>query len=142
MGEENNKQDYLKLVFSLISLLLMIPPLINFETSFYRTLFIFLINRVIDMFFRKRNNENTFFVVWSLINQWIGVIACSLAFCSLEPDFLSICDPYSDKINIGLFVAALSCVLKEMLMLILQSIKEQMVKEKIRGDVRQMKGDN
>lgn len=93
------------------------------------------------MFFMKKNDENTFFIVWSLVNQWIGVVACSLAFCSLSPDFLSICATYSDKINNGLFVAALSCVLKEMSVLIVQSIREQLVKDKIRGDVSQLKGD-
>lgn len=141
MDKGNNKQDNIKLVFSIISLLLMIPPLISGDTSYYRTLFIFLINRVIDMFYGKKNDENIFFIVWSLFNQWFGVIACSLAFCSLSPDFLDVCAGYSDKINNALFVAALSCVLKEMLAQIVRSVKEQMVKDKIRGDVGQLKGD-
>lgn len=93
------------------------------------------------MFYKKKNNENTFFIAWSLLNQWISVIACSLAFCSLSPDFLLICKPYSNRINNGLFVAALSCVLKEMVASIVQSIKEELVKDKIRGDVSQLKGE-
>lgn len=60
MEKENGKQDNLKIIFSLISLFLMIPPLINVEDSYYRTLFIFLINRVIDMFFRRKTNETLF----------------------------------------------------------------------------------
>lgn len=139
--DKDNKQDNLKLVFSLTSLFLMIPPLINGETSYYRTLFIFLINRVIDMFFKKNGGENTFFIVWSLFNQWMGVIASALAFCSIAPDFAEICKPYSNEINAGLFVAAISCVLKEMIVQIVQSVKERLVKNKIKCDVNQLRGE-
>ncbi|MBO5474339.1 MAG: hypothetical protein J6A08_11250 [Lachnospiraceae bacterium] len=139
MEKENSKQDNLKIIFSLISLFLMIPPLINGDNSYYRTLFIFLINRVIDMTFKRKNNETVFFVVWSLINQWIGVLACAIAFCSIAPDFAEICKSYSDQINITLFVSAISCVLKEMIVLIVISVKESLLKEKIKSE---MKGES
>lgn len=131
----NGKQDNLKVIFSLISLFLMIPPLISDESSYYRTLFIFLINRVIDMSFEKKTDEAVFFVVWSLLNQWIGVLACAVAFCSIAPDFARICTPYSNQINIILFVSAISCELKEMVILIVTSIKESLIKEKIKNDI-------
>lgn len=137
----DNKQDNLKLIFSLISLLLMIPPLISGDANYYRTLFIFLINRVIDMFFKDSGKENTFFIVWALINQWMGVIAAALAFCLIAPDFVEICKPYSVEINSGLFVAAISCVLKEMSVQIVQSVKEKLVKDEIRSDLNRLKGD-
>lgn len=140
MEKENSRQDNLKIIFSLISLFLMIPPLINNENSYYRTLFIFLINRVIDMFFQRKSNETIFFVVWSLINQWIGVLACAIAFCSIAPDFAKICKSYSNLINIILFVSAVSCVLKEMALLIVLSVKERLIKEKIKSDVSEMEG--
>ena len=142
MEKENGKQDNLKIIFSLISLFLMIPPLINVEDSYYRTLFIFLINRVIDMFFRRKTNETLFFVVWSLLNQWIGVVACAIAFCSIAPDFAEICKSYANQINIGLFVSAISCVLKEMVTLIVISVKESLIKKKIRNEVSEMEGDS
>ena len=142
MEKENGKQDNLKIIFSLISLFLMIPPLINVEDSYYRTLFIFLINRVIDMFFRRKTNETLFFVVWSLLNQWIGVVACAIAFCSIAPDFAEICKSYANQINIGLFVSAISCVLKEMVTLIVISVKESLIKKKIRSEVSEMEGDS
>lgn len=140
MEKENGRQDNLKIIFSLISLFLMIPPLINGEDSYYRTLFIFLINRVIDMFFKGKSNEIVFFVVWSLINQWIGVLACAVAFCSIAPDFAAICKSYANLINIILFVSAISCVLKEMVSLITVSVKEKLIKKKIKSDVFDMKG--
>lgn len=142
MEKENSKQDNLKIIFSLISLFLMIPPLINVEDSYYRTLFIFLINRVIDMFFRGKTNETLFFVVWSLLNQWIGVVACAIAFCSIAPDFAEICKSYANQINIGLFVSAISCVLKEMVTLIVISVKESLIKKKIRSEVSEMEGES
>lgn len=141
MEKENGKQDNLKIIFSLISLFLMIPPLINVEDSYYRTLFIFLINRVIDMFFRRKTNETLFFVVWSLLNQWIGVVVCAIAFCSIAPDFAEICKSYANQINIGLFVSAISCVLKEMVTLIVISVKESLIKKKIRSEVSEMEGE-
>ncbi len=142
MEKENGKQDNLKIIFSLISLFLMIPPLINGDDSYYRTLFIFLINRVIDMFFKRKTNETSFFMVWSLFNQWIGVVACAIAFCSIAPDFAEICKSYSNQINIVLFVSAISCVLKEMVALIVISVKESLIKEKIKSEVSEMKGES
>lgn len=131
----------MKIIFSLISLFLMIPPLVNGDDSYYRTLFVFLINRVIDMFFKRKNNESVFFVVWSLMNQWIGVLACAVAFCSIAPDFAEICKSYANQINVALFVSAISCVLREMAGLIVSSVKENLIKEKIKSDVSEMKGD-
>lgn len=75
-----------------------------------------------DMFFKRKTNETSFFAVWSLLNQWIGVVACAIAFCSIAPDFAEICKSYSNQINIVLFVSAISCVLKEMAALIVVSV--------------------
>lgn len=136
MENKNN----LKIIFSIISLFLMISPLVKNDTSYYRTLFIFLINRIIDMCFEKNSDETTFFVVWSLINQWIGILACAVAFCSIAEDFLEICKPYSDQINIMLFVSAISCVLNEMIKLIAISVKENLIKRKLKKDLIKRKG--
>lgn len=140
MGKEDDRSDNIKIIFSLISLLLMIPPLMKAEESYYRTLFIFLINRVIDMFFKGKSHEKIFFVVWSLLNQWIGVVACAVAFCSISPDFVKIFQSYNKIINIALFVSAISCVLREMVPLIIKSVQEKLIKEKIKNDVSERKG--
>lgn len=142
MKKESGKQNGLKIVFSLISLFLMIPPLINGEASYYRTLFIFLINSVIDMFFKEKTNDASFFVVWSLLNQWIGVVACAIAFCSIAPDFAKVCESYANQIKTGMFVSAISCVLKELVVLIVMSIKESSIKEKIKSEVEKMEGES
>lgn len=134
MEKEKGRQGDLKIIFSLISLLLMLPPLINNDNSYYRTLFIFLINRVIDLFFAKENHEKAVFIAWSLLNQWLGAFACVLAFCSLVPEFLIICQSFSSFINIGLFVSAVSCVLLDLVLLIYKSIKESQVLDEIKKE--------
>lgn len=136
MKKEYRKQENLKIVFSLISILLMIQPLINGQNSYYRTLFIFLINRVIDISFETENKEGIFFTIWSLINQWIGVIASAVAFCALTPGFMTIFNSYSKNVSIFLLVSAISCVFKEMLILIIISVKEKLILEKIESDLK------
>lgn len=138
---ESSKQDNLKIIFSLISLLLMIPQLLNGTDNYYRTLYIFLINRVIDMFYEENDNETIFFIIWSLINQWIGVFACAIAFCSIAPDFSAMCSEYSMQINIALFVTAISCILKEMIVLIIISVKVRLIKKKIKSEISELEGE-
>ena len=122
MRRESLKQDNLKIIFSLISLFLMIPSLINGDIEYYKTLFIFLINKVIDITFEEKNREMIFFIIWSIINQWVGAIVCAIAFCSILPEFRNICLPYSKIINLCLFVGVLSCILKDMIKLIILSV--------------------
>ncbi len=129
------------MVFSLISLFLMLPPLMSRNDSYFRTLFIFLINRVIDMIFNEKTEENIFFTVWSLLNQWIGVIACAIAFCSIAPDFADMCKNYSDIINACMFIAAASCVLKDMVELIIVSVKSDLIIKRMKKDINGMKGE-
>lgn len=48
METVDKKVNELKIIFSLISVFLMIPQFIASGSGYYKTLFIFLINRVID----------------------------------------------------------------------------------------------
>lgn len=138
MVRKKGKQDNLKIIFSLISLLLMIPPLINGDESYYKTVFIFLINRVIDLFFKRKSDDGLFFSIWAEINQWIGVVVCAVAFCSMVPDFAQVCQPFAGKINIALFIAAISFVANEGSTLIVSSAKENLIEDKIENDMNEM----
>ena len=130
MAKEN-----IKIIFSIISLFLMIIPLssISKETvdDYYRTLFIFLINRVIDMFFDFDYIDYRFFNIWSFINQWLGVFACALAFCSMVSEFYNLFANHVIALNLSLFVLAVSFVTKDTIYLIFVSYKTQLVRKKI-----------
>lgn len=135
-------QEGLKFIFSLISLLLMIPSLVNGDVNYYRTLFIFLINRVMDLFYKKKNVNGKFFAIWALFNQWLGALAVAFAFCSILEEFRLIFSTYANCINKSLFGLAVSFVLRDLLILVTDSIKEELVIETIRDEVKGLKGEN
>lgn len=51
----------IKIIFSLVSVMLMVPLLVNTEQTYYRTLFIFLIGKVVDLFFKDESGNVLFF---------------------------------------------------------------------------------
>jgi hypothetical protein len=77
----------IKIIFALVSVMLMFPLLVNGEETYYRTLFIFLIGKVVDLFFANESENKLFFKVWDITNQIIGAGACAFAFCAMIPDF-------------------------------------------------------
>ena len=137
MKKENRN---VKIIFSLISLFLMLPMLLAGDSNYYRTLFIFLINRVIDIILQEKRDIPVFLMAWSLINQWLGVIATAVAFCSIAPDFANLFAKHSMVVNLALFIAAISCILNELLELIVISIKEELVIKKVANDLK-IRGD-
>ena len=80
-----------KLIFSIISVFLMIPTIYYFNQdaanydSFYRTYFVFFIDEVIEMFADDEASNCFFIDFMELLIQWLGAIACALAFCMLMP---------------------------------------------------------
>lgn len=130
---ENNTYKVCKLIFSLISLFLMLVPLLNGDSGFYKTLFVFLINRVLDLLSKEKITEYVF-RVWALINQWVGVIVCALAFCSMIPEFAAILAGAAGKANGVMFAAAVSCVAQEGIYLMAASIKEMLIVKDIEAD--------
>lgn len=122
-----NTKDYanqIKVIFSMISMLLMLP-LINNEQAdnYFRTVFIFLINRVIDMVMKNEECSVPFFEIWGMVNQWLGALASALAFCSIDESFRNMIGDYKSLISIFLFVIVLSCVIQEICVIFLE-VKE------------------
>lgn len=132
METTDKKVSELKIIFSLISVFLMIPQLVSSGSGYYKTLFIFLINRVIDMILKKQDVHYEFMKVWGFINQWLGVLACSFSFCLLMNDFSVLLTSYMDALDILMFVVVVSCVLREFATLIIVSAKEKQVSLRIR----------
>lgn len=136
MKNSNEKADNVKIVFSIVSILLMLAPLVSRDGTYYRTLFIFLINRVIDMTFKGPTNEMLLFKIWALWNQWAGVLASAIAFCLLTPDFFNLVSKYMIMINAMIFTVALSCVLNDATILISESLVENVIKITIKSDIK------
>lgn len=135
METADKKVNELKIIFSLISVFLMIPQLITSGSGYYKTLFIFLINRVIDMILKKQDVHCEFLKIWGFINQWVGVLTCAFSFSLLMDDFLAIFTSHAyilDVLDILMFVIVVSCVLREFAILIIKSAKEKQVRIRIR----------
>lgn len=130
---ENYTYKVCKLIFSLISLFLMLVPLLNGDSGFYKTLFVFLINRVLDLLSKERIAAY-FFRIWALINQWMGVIVCALAFCSMIPEFAKILMIPGKWVSGVMFAVAASCVVQEGGYLMAASIKETLIVKDIEAD--------
>lgn len=132
MENQNHAPENLKIIFSLISVLLMMPMLVDgADEDFFKTLFIFLINRIMDMLFQSDNYRSVFFSSWKLINRWVGVVACAIAFSSILPKFSGFLGGNKNVIAFILFLSAISCVARELIELVVISIKEDLVKNKI-----------
>ena len=136
-----NVKEGIKSIFSIISLFLMAIPLFTQTGDYYRTLFIFLINYVIDLFCHTGRDVPMFFVIWHYINQWLGAVICALSFCLIIPDFYKL---FSNGIivwiNIGIFLMAISFVLKDFTCLAVISFKEMILQHVIRNDIKNMRG--
>lgn len=135
METVDKKISELKIIFSLISVFLMAPQLITSGSGYYKTLFIFLINRVIDMILKKQDVGCEFLKIWGFINQWFGVLTCAFSFSLLMNDFSAIFASHKqilEFLDILMFVIVVSCVLREFIILIINSAKEKQVRIRIR----------
>ena len=129
------KQYNFKIIFSIVSFLLMIPPLIKDSPDYYTTIFIFLINRIIDSSFDDRQSNYLFLNIWNLLNQWFGIITGAIAFCCIASDFLKICEKYKNGINYIILTSSASYILKDIIEVFISSIVEMMTQKKFKNDL-------
>ena len=113
----------------------MIPPLIKNSTDYYTTIFIFLINRIIDSSFDDRQSNYLFLNIWNLLNQWFGIITGAIAFCCIAPDFQKICEEYKNDINYIILTSSASYILKDIIEVFISSIVEMMTQKKFKKDL-------
>lgn len=142
METVDKKISELKIIFSLVSVFLMAPQLITSGSGYYKTLFIFLINRVIDMILKKQDVGSEFLKIWGFINQWLGVLTCAFSFSLLMSDFSALFTSHQDVLkflDILMFVIVVSCFLHEFVIVLRNSAKEKQVRIRI-GKSCKMKG--
>lgn len=123
--DKSNEYAYIgiKIVFTIISVLLMFPLMIHGGINYYRTLFIFLIGKIIDLAFGITRESNYRLRVWDMINQILGTAACAFSFCAMIPDFFALFKKYAIWVNMLLMLFVISCVLKDIFKFILLTIK-------------------
>ena len=112
--------------------MLLIPPMLAHEVSYYSTLFIFLSGRMVDLLALPGDND---FRVWQTINRWGSIIACAVSFCLLIPDFADLLVCCVDLVNGLLFLFPMSCVLLEMISAVLDDDRERSFKEFVKESI-------
>lgn len=139
----NSKEEYtyrgIKIIFTIISVMLMFPLLVNGEQTYYRTLFIFLIGKVIDLFFKDENKDALWLKIWDIVNQYVGSVACAFAFCAMIPDFSKLYSVYVDEVNTALMLCVISCLLKDIAVQLYLTIKIKLIKKDILDNINQLK---
>lgn len=145
-GEYESKS--LKIMFSLITIFLMIPLLVsnNDDKNYYRTIFIFLASKDIDLLTTSSVVNIKMFRYWDFINQFVGSILAALSCALLFDDFASI---FNDKIiwclKICLILSVLSIILKELFELLVLGIKTKLITNNInktKNELKESKGDD
>ena len=123
--DRNNEYAYtgIKIIFMLITVFLMFPTMWEGGINYYRTLFIFLFGKQIDLFFLESNEKVKLFNFWNTINQVIGTIACAFSFCAMIPDFFATFKKFSIQINIILIICIVSYTAKDLMKFIILTIK-------------------
>ena len=113
--DKNSEYAYtgIKIIFNLISVFLLFPLIWNGGIDFYRTLFIFLFGKVIDLFFTKDVETNSFLKIWKFANQVLGIVACAFSFCSMVTNFSNMFVKYLLQVNCILMSCVVTFILSD-----------------------------
>ena len=111
----NNEYAYtgIRIIFMLISVFLMFPIVWDGGINYYRTLFIFLFGKIIDLFFLEPNERFNLFTFWNILNQIIGTIACAFSFCAMITSFSNLFVKYLIEVNCILMSCVVTFVLAD-----------------------------
>ena len=121
-GNMLNKRN-VKLLFSLISILLLIPPMLAHDIYYYSTLFVFLSGEMVDLLAFSSVAENSYFFLWQTANRWGSILTCAFAFCLLLPMFHELFESSIGMVNGLLLMFPVSCFLQEGVSSVLEDIR-------------------
>lgn len=82
MNKKDKKSTGFEFILVIISVLLLIPLMLNNNKDYYITFFVFQSSFVID-FFSTELPDGSFFSTWFLFNKWGGVVTCAYSVFSL-----------------------------------------------------------
>lgn len=84
MKKENEILSIFRVIFLLISLLLMLMTLNGDNKAYFVTLFVFLINKIVDgLSYKNESYKPIFLIIWSMINEWLCILVSSICFCMI-----------------------------------------------------------
>ena len=128
----------IKIIFALVSVMLMFPQLLAGEDTYYRTFFVFMIGKVVDLFYKDERGNKLFFKIWDVINQLIGAGACAFAFCAMIDDFAKLFVSKIMEVNIILMVCVVSCMVRDVFELLFMAINIKLVEREISNNLKEL----
>lgn len=131
MTRMNNKVVLVKLIFSFLSLFLMIPLILKLDNQFYLTFFIFFVDKVIDVIFGKVKTGVLFFTIWSVFNIILGIVICAFALAFVNADFSLLFNRKLIYINWVMFAMSLSYLIKDLAYSIYLILNQNLLRERL-----------
>lgn len=95
----------MELLFSIISVLLMLPIIKQVEEEeYYRVVFIYLIRYILKSISEPPQRQCLFLRIWSLINIILGFMATALSFGLMSSELRLFLSDVNIYINLALFI--------------------------------------
>ncbi len=123
------KKEGIKLIFSIIAGILMIPLVNQVDINFYRTVFIFQMGIMLDLLFDSRKKIRLFFIIWDAVNTIISLFACAIAFSCMIPAFLDTMAKINvaQIVDIFLMVCVWSCLIRTLIEFSIMTIRSKLI---------------
>lgn len=142
MEKENENLSVFRVIFLLISLLLMLMTLNGDNKAYFVTLFVFLINKIIDGLSHKNESyKPIFLIIWSMINEWLCILVSPICFCMIQADFSNFSGMVLKIIKSVLFLPAVSYTIQDLTQVVFTSIRENLITEILRTELKERKGN-
>lgn len=111
------KNDYvytgIEILFTLIVIFLLLPLMGDGDMSYYLIIFIFLSQRIKDLFFTKRDASNLLFKCWNVVDAIVCIVAFALSLSVVIPDVRNIFKNGILPVNYILMVCVVMCLIKD-----------------------------
>ena len=123
------KKEGIKLIFSIVAGILMIPLANQVDINFYRTVFIFQMGIMLDLLFDSRKKIRLFFIIWDSINAIISLFACAISFSCMIPVFLEtiVKINVAQIVDIFLMVCVWSCLIRTLIEFSIMTVRSKLI---------------
>lgn len=133
----NTKEKYahkaIIVMIRLFSVLMMLPLLFEGGINYYRTLFIFIINYVTNLFYKDEKGNTLFFKIWDVVNQLVGIFVCAISFCAMNEEFVGLFPSKVGLLNCFMMAFVASCMVCDLSEIVVMAIQTKIIEEKIKN---------